>query len=193
MSTVKKDITHKRFATLAKMGERVFHTADLENIWGITDVNTLHTTLSRYVRAGLLWRIYRGLYTLDDPAKIDPLVLGVKALHRPCYVTNETVLAGEGIITQRLDAITLVSDMSSQFVVAGRRYRSRQLADELLYNDAGIVERADGVRVASIERAIVDMLYFAPTYHFDTLSGADLSRVHAINAAMGLPPITRKL
>lgn len=193
MSTVIDYIPQQRFATLARMGERVFHIDDLANIFGITNANTLHVTLSRYVRAGLLRRVYRGLYAFDEPSKIDPLLLGAKALHRHCYVTTETVLTQAGAISQRMDAATFASNLSKQFVIVGNRYRCRQLADRYLYNDEGMVMRADGVRVASVERAAADILYFAPTYHFDNSGAIDWERVRAIGESIGYPKIKRNV
>ena len=68
-----------RFAALAQLGEVVFHTDDLANLWRITNKNTLYTTIKRYVAQGLLFRIHKGFYALKNPKDIDPLLLGVKA------------------------------------------------------------------------------------------------------------------
>ncbi len=193
MSTVKKNISQSRFATLARMGERVFHTDDLANIFGISNINTLHVTLSRYVRAGLMKRVYRGLYSFDDPIKLDKLLLGVKVLHRFCYITTETVLAQAGIISHHVDAITFVCDLSKQFELAGHRYRFRQLESRYLYNDTGVMLRTDGVRIASVERAVADMLYFAPNYHFDNYHAINWDAVRTISADLGYPTIKRNI
>jgi len=173
-----------RFAVLARMGETVFHARDSAAIWGITNTNTLHTTLSRYARAGLLFRLQNGLYSIKPPREVDSLLIGVKAMHGFCYVSTETVLARAGIIAQQVPRITLVSVVSRQFALAGYAYRSRRLSDMYLFNEAGIA-REGGVLVANPARAIADMLYFNPRYHFDALAHIDWRAVRRVQADVG--------
>lgn len=180
-----RDSAHQRFAQLAKLGETVFHVGDLANLWGIKRRSTLTMTLSRYTRAGLLYRIYKGLYAIKKTAEIDPLLLGVKAMHGPAYVTGETVLFNAGIINQPPQEITLASDVSKRFTIGGIRYRSRKLSDLLLFNDSGI-EMKNGVRIASPARAVVDLLHYNPNKHFDAPKHIDRKSVRTIANALGL-------
>ncbi len=179
-----------RFAALARMGEMVFHARDATVIWGTTNANTLHTILSRYARAGLLFRLQNGLYSIKPPHELDPLLIGSKALHGFCYVSTETVLSRAGIIQQQVSHITLVSGVSRKFTLVGHRFRSRSLSEKYLFNEAGIVREA-GIRIASPERAIADMLYFNPRYHFDASAHIDWSAVRCIQKDVGYP-ITKK-
>lgn len=156
----------ERFARLAMRGEVVFHTGDMANLWGIPNKNTLYKTLSRYVAGGFIYRIYKGLYAVKKASDISPLLLGVKAIHAFAYVSCESVLYQKGILSQPPQEITLVSQSSKHFSIAGIRYRSRKMRDEFLFNDAG-VEIKDGVRIASLSRAVADMLYFNPRKYFD--------------------------
>ncbi len=111
-----------RFATLARMGEVVFWAKDAANIWGISNQNTLHTTLSRYVRGGLLWRLQNGLYSLKDPRTLPATFVGSKALHRFCYVSTETILARAGLIQQNTPYTTFISSVSRGFSLAGHDF-----------------------------------------------------------------------
>lgn len=162
----RNDTANNRFATLARMGETVFRTRDAARIWNIWNSNTLDMTLSRYVARKNIYRILKGLYSLKPVDEIDPFVLGVKAIGDFAYVTGETVLFREGIINQAPMEITLVSRQSHRFKVAGKQYRSRQLKDEYLFNDTGIVN-INGVYVATTARAVADTLYFNPKKYFD--------------------------
>lgn len=166
MSTLKKNTTAKRLAILASKGEKVFHISDLANLWLIKDQNTLRVTLKRYVDAGLLNRIYRGFYSLLPLKEIDPLLLGAKALHLFCYVSTETILFRHGLVSQKPSAYTLISGRSKRFKIKEKAFRSRKLSNKYLYNPAGIVYE-DGILIASLERAIADLLYFNPRAHFD--------------------------
>lgn len=156
----------ERLSGLSALGESVFHADDVANLWGIVNKNTLHTTLSRYVANGLIHRVYKGLYAVKKIKEINPLLLGVKALHSSAYVSCESVLYKEGVLNQPPQEIVIVSRFSKHFSIADRNYRSRKMCDEFLFNDAGI-EMKDGVRIASLPRAIADTLYFNPKKYFD--------------------------
>ncbi len=188
MSTVKTDIktrtTQARFAKLARLGEQVFHIGDLANLWNIENKNTLHTTLKRYTSAGLLFRVYRGLYSIKPVAKVDPYLLGVKALHKFAYISMETVLSNAGIILQKMQYITVVSSESRKFIIEGIDYRSRQLADKFLFQKKGINIK-NGVNIATVERAVADFLYFQPNFHFDNPKQVDWKKVAKIQKEMG--------
>ena len=156
----------ERFAKLAEIDEGIFHTTDLANLWSIQKKTTLYQTLSRYLKRGLLFRVYNGLYSIKKVSEIDRYLLGVKALHRPAYVSCESILYKYGAVNQSPQSITLVSAVSKVFIVLGQKYKSRQMRDECLFNDLGI-EIADGVRQATLSRAVADMFYFNPQKYFD--------------------------
>jgi len=159
----------ERFAKLAEIDESVFHANDLGNLWGIYKKTTLYQTLSRYLKRGLLFRVYNGLYSIKKISKLDPYFLGLKALHEPAYISCESILYEQGIINQTPQAVTMVSATSKSFSISDNYYKSRQLRDEYLFNDSGI-EITNNVRKASLGRAVADMLYFNPEKYFDALN-----------------------
>lgn len=166
MSTGKDNVQARRFATLARMNERIFHASDLAILWTIYQKNTLYTTLRRYMQAGLLFRIHKGLYAIEPLARLDSREMAMKILHEYTYVTTETILSLHGYVSQKPSAITLVSSRSLRIRVNDLSIHSRALAPQFLANPTG-VGMAGNVRMASVERAIADMLYFQPTFHFD--------------------------
>lgn len=159
-------MTLDRFAKLATLGEMVFHDSDLASLWQISDKNTLYTTLKRYTKQQLLYRLWKGMYALKPVEQIDPYFLGIKAIHTYAYVSTETVLFNSGIISQRPASISLISSISRRFSLAGQEYACRKLADQYLFQSVGITE-SDGVRWASPERAVADLLYYNPLKYFD--------------------------
>lgn len=98
--------------------------------------------------------------------EIDPFCLGIVALHRYAYVSTKSVLVKEGIIFQEVKYITLVSNISKRFEIAGNNFLVRKMRDDYLHNETGIFKK-EKIRIASKERAIFDMLYFNPKYYFD--------------------------
>jgi predicted transcriptional regulator of viral defense system len=179
-----------RFAQIAKLGQTMFHTRDLGNLWNTPSDNTLYTLLKRYTQQGLLFRIYKGLYSIVPIEKLDPVQLGLKALHTYAYVSCEYVLAQHGIIQQHTPAITLVSNISRTFSLNGHHYKSRKLSDKHLYNTFGITKK-NGIQTATLDRAVADMLYYNKNAYFDAQSKINWDNVVTIQKQIGYPVVNR--
>lgn len=164
---------------LLRQDRKLYHINDLAILWNITNRNTLRTTISRYVRKGILFPVHRGLYSTVPLAEIDPYLIGVSLYHDYCYLSTETVLANSGIISQAVFPITFIGKKPARFVLNGQTYLFRQMKPEFLVNTAGISFQ-NGVYVASTERAVADMLYFNPYYHFDNRENINWPRVKEI-------------
>lgn len=184
MSTGKIITTQERIVQLSRMREYIFHTGDLANIWQIKNKNTLYTLLKRYTQRGLLYRIYKGLYSTDEISKLDPYLLGVKAMHSYCYVSTETVLHEAGIIAQKINYITLIGQKSKKFSIGGNHYYCRKLNDRYLLQDAGVIKK-NNVNTATLERAVADLLYFNPRAHFDARGQINWDKVQNMQKLIG--------
>jgi len=138
MCTENTNVTQRKFVEIARLGEVVFHVSDLANLWNISNSNTLYTTLKRYRQAGLIHRIQNGMYSLIPIDDLDPLLLGIKALHKYAYISTETVLFRECIINQKPRSVTIISSESKKFIINNKTYISRQLNDRYLFNPEGI-------------------------------------------------------
>lgn len=169
---------------LAGTEQLLFHANDLAILLNIQNPNTLRVTLHRLAQAGILHRIQRGLYSILPPEKIDPILIGSACLHRSSYLTTESVLRDEGYILQSVDAITFASSVSRRFTILEHRFISRRMHPRFLQNLQGIT-RVGGVFTATAERAIVDMLYFDPWYHFDR--PIDWERIATLQKEIGYP------
>lgn len=191
MSTEKINIKQNRFAQLAILGEIIFHAKDLANLWQIKNSNTLYTTLARYTQQKLLFRIYKGFYALKPIDKLDPLLLGAKAIHKFCYIGAETVLEKAGIIQQKTNYITLISSQSKKFNIGDYNYCSKQLNDKFLFKTIGIINK-NGLKIASAERAVADLLYFNPKAYFDNNKLINWKEVKKIQQEIGYPLILNR-
>ena len=76
-------------------------------------------------------------------------------------------------------------------MLAGHAYRSRRLSDKFLLNDAGVL-REGSIRIASPARAVADMLYFNPRYHFDASAHIDWIEVDRMQKDIGYTITNRK-
>ena len=173
-----------RINELLRLDRKLYHTNDLATLWGVTNKHNLYMTITRYIDRGILFPIYKGLYSTVPLDQLDPLDLGKAVIHRYTYLTTESVLAQAGIISQAVYDHTYVADKSIRIAVGAWSFRFRKLQDAFLYHPAGI-ENLDGILVASVERAVADMLYFNPRYHFDLREMIDFDTVQAIQTEVG--------
>ncbi len=181
-STPQRVSAGSRLALIASCGEVLFHTHDLANYWNIHNSNSLHKTISRYIQSGWLYRVQKGLYSIRPVQELNPYLLGIKALHRPSYVSCESILFNSGIINQPPNEITLISSISTKFTLGGHRFRSRKLNEKYLYNNEGI-NIVNGVRTASVYRAIADTLYFNQHKYFDSIESSTINWDDVLNTA----------
>ncbi len=189
MSTFSKNISAKRIALLARSRQSLFHIDDLAILLGIRNVNTLRVTVHRLVREGILHRIQRGLLSILPPEQIDPVMLGSACLHRFSYLTTESVLRDEGFILQSIHVVTFASGVSRRFDSVGHHFVSRRLHPRFLHNQQGIISIGSVFR-ATPERAVADMLYFDPVYHFDR--PVDWKKVRVLQEQIGYPLTPRR-
>ena len=177
-----------RISELVKLDRKLFHTNDLAVLWGISNKHNLYMAITRYIDKGILFPIYKGLYSTVPFNDLNPLEVGKAVIHRYTYITTESVLSQAGVISQAVYDYTFVADLSKRVSVGPWSFRFRKLKDEYLYNPVGISNQ-NGVFVASTERAVADMLYFIPKYHFDVPESVDFEKVRLIQKEVGYPHV----
>ena len=171
---------------LLQIDRKIFHTGDLAVLWDLSNKNTLYTAIKRYVQKGLLIPIYKGLYATVPLAQLNRLELGKAIIHRYTYLSTESVLVQAGVIFQTTYAYTFVSDLPKKVTVGSMSFLFRKLKQAYLNNPAGVLDQ-NGNFVASTERAVADMLYFNPHYHFDAPESIDFETVKTIQKEVGYP------
>lgn len=173
-----------RINELIKIDRKLYHTNDLAVLWDIANKNTLYTTISRYVKKGVLIPVYKGLYSTIPLNEINPLELGRAIIHRYTYLSTESVLSQSGIISQVIYPYTFVSEQPRKVSIGALFYLYRKMKPQYLFNPAGIIDD-HGIAVASPERAVADMLYYNPSYYFDHHEKIDYKKVNAIQKEVG--------
>ncbi len=173
-----------KYKVLISQSQQLFHASDLALLWEIDNQDTLNMTLKRFVDRGILKRIHKGFYSTVEINELDPVDLGFSFLNVYSYISLESILVREGVIFQEIPYITFVSSKSTSFTIGDTSYKSRQLRDEFLLNTKGVKE-VGGHFEASLERAIADMLYYNPKYHFDNRRNIDFGKVELIQKEVG--------
>lgn len=173
-----------RINELLKLDRKLYHTQDLALLWGVTNKNTLYTAIKRYVKRGILVSVYKGLYSTVPLDQLNPLELGKAIIHNYTYLTNESVLNQLGVINQISHGYTFVAKKSQTVDVGGLTFFYRKLKDNYLLNPIGVIDN-NGILTASLERAVADMLYFDPLYHFDLPENINWKKVKQIQKEVG--------
>ena len=161
---------------LLRSPKTIFSTKDVALLWGEDRENTVSVRLNKYVRAGKLIRVHRGLYAKDK--NYEKLELATK-IYTPSYISFETILAKAGITFQFYGQIFVASYVTREIIADGQTYSYKRIKDSILTSPAG-VEVKDSYHIASPERAFLDIVYSSKGYHFDNLSPLNWERVFEI-------------
>lgn len=173
-----------KLVPLLKSKQVLFHTQDLALLWKIENRDTLRMTISRYVKKGILKSVTRGLYSTIPIKDLDKYQLGQSLIHRFCYLSCESVLESHGVINQKVYSLTYVSSVSLKKELGDRLFVFRQMNPQFLLNPEGVIFE-DGIRMASLERAVADCEYFKLNVFFDSPGLIDWDRVGDIKKKVG--------
>lgn len=161
---------------LLRSPKTIFSTKEVALLWTEARKNTVSGRLNKYVKAGKLIRVRRGLYTKDK--NYDKLELATR-IYTPSYISFETVLAKAGVIFQLYGQIFVSSYIAREIVIDSQVYSYKRIRDLILTNQAG-VEAKDNYSIASTERAFLDIVYLSKDYHFDNLSPLNWEKIFEI-------------
>ncbi|MBI3458879.1 hypothetical protein HY061_01290 [Candidatus Azambacteria bacterium] len=161
---------------LMRSKKTIFTFKDLILFWRKPDVNFVKKKIYRYVKAGKMNTVRRGIYSKDKD--YDRYELATK-IYTPSYISFETVLGAAGITFQLYGQIFVVSYTTKEIECDGQKYSYKKIKDTILTNQAGIDSR-DNYSIASPERAFLDVLYLNKDYHFDNLSVLNWKKVYEI-------------
>ena len=172
----RKPIKGEYLDILLRSPRTVFSTKDVALLWAEERELKVSGRLNKYVKAGKLIRIHRGLYAKDN--NYEKLELATK-IYTPSYISFETVLAKAGVVFQFYSQIFVASYVKREIVVGEQIYSYKRIRDSILTNRVG-VEAKDDYHIASLERAFLDIIYLNKDYHFDNLSPLNWDKVFEI-------------
>lgn len=169
---------------LLQTDQRIFKTSDLALLWDIQNRNTLIKTIQRYIDRGILFRIYKGLYSTLPVKDLDKYELACAIGGPFSYVSAESVLAKEGIIFQDIKKVTLFGKKKKEITVGDTTYLCRYLNDRFLLNRFGIKD-SKGYSVATVQRALADIRYINPKFFVDNDLSIDESEINNLSKEIG--------
>lgn len=172
----KKPVKGEYLGILLRSPKTVFSTKDAALLWSEEREATISGRLNKYVKAGKLVRVRRGLYAKDK--NYDRFELATR-IYTPSYISFETVLTRSGINFQYYSNIFVASYITREIDVDGQKISFVRMKDYVLSDTAGI-EHAGGYSIATKERAFLDRIYVSKDYHFDNLDILDWDKIFEI-------------
>ena len=161
---------------LLRSSKTIFSSKDVSLLWGEDNDEVIKKRLNKYVTAGKLIRVRRGIYTKDKNYNHFELATRINT---PSYISFETVLTREGVNFQYYGNIFVASYINREIDIEGQKITFVRMKDYVLSNSTGI-EHKDGIATASRERAFLDRVYVSKYYHFDNLSILNWDKVFEI-------------
>lgn len=169
---------------LLQTDQRIFKTSDLALLWDIQNRNTLTKTIQRYIDRGILFRIYKGLYSTLPVEELNKYEVGCAIGGPFSYISAESILAKEGIIFQDIKKVTLFGKKKKEITVGNTTYLCRYLNDKFLLNRSGIKD-SKGYSVATVQRALADLRHINPKFFVDNDLSIDEGEVINLSKEIG--------
>jgi len=161
---------------LLRSSKTIFSSKDVSLLWGEENDEVIKKRLNKYVTAGKLIRVRRGIYAKDKNYNRFELATRINT---PSYISFETVLTREGVNFQHYGNIFVASYINREIDIEGQKITFVRMKDYVLSNTTGI-EHTDGIAIATRERAFLDRVYVSKDYHFDNLRSLDWNKVMEI-------------
>ena len=158
---------------LLRSPKTIFSTKDVSLLWAEESDEVIKKRLNKYVTAGKLIRVRRGLYAKDKDYNRFELATRINT---PSYISFETVLTREGVNFQYYGNIFVASYINREITIGDQKITFIRMKDYVLTNTIGI-EHKYGIATASKERAFLDRVYVTKDYHFDNLRSLDWNKV----------------
>ena len=155
-----------------KSPKTVFSFQDIALILEETSKDALKGRIHYYVKKGRLLSPRRGIYVKPD---YDQQELAAR-IFTPSYISLETVLVQAGVVFQYYESIFVVSYLSRNIMVNGRKITVHKIKNDILYNSEGISQEGR-YAVAGKERAFLDAVYIYKDYPFDNAGALDKNKV----------------
>ena len=144
----------------------VFRLKDIAMLSGEINFISLNKKINYLVRTGKLKNLRKGIYA-KQPYSLEELA---GRIFSPSYISFEYVLQQAGIIFQYNSEISCVSYLSRKLEIDSHKFNFKKIKSEILVDNTGIIQKENGVFIASPERAFLDMLYLSKEYYFDNIS-----------------------
>jgi hypothetical protein len=176
LSSQVNDMTRDHFLMIVRSYSSVFTPSDIARLWETQDMQFVYKKLHRYVQAGKLLSLRKGILVKDR--WYDRLELATR-IFTPSYVSLDTALASSDVRFLSNHPIFAVSYLSRRVTVDGQTYIFRRVRNSILDEPRGIANWGRHIR-ATPERAFLDILYLNGNYDYLYLGELDWEEMAAM-------------
>jgi len=165
-----------KITSLLKTKKTVFKIDDFYQILWLENKFSLRNLITRRNKKWLLKNVFYWVWCLPNYNKYEL----ANILQRPSYISLETVLYQEWVIFQNYSStISSVWLKTRDIKLWDITYSYKTIKKETFYDQLWIVYK-DNYAIATVERALCDMLYLNPSYYFDNLRSINWEKVFEI-------------
>ena len=186
-----------KYFDLFKTEKLLFGVEDLSRLFGIS-LDAAKVSAVRYVKKGILLRIKRNMYILNEKWKIlevEQKLMIANFIQTPSYISLMTALDYFGITTQIQQNFfeSIVLKRTKQVLVEDTVFNFTRISNELYF---GFIKEKDFF-IADPEKAFLDVIYLTSIgrYSFD-LASIDFSKLNSekiIKSLSKYPQSVKKL
>jgi predicted transcriptional regulator of viral defense system len=152
---------------------------------GVSNPAGIKVQITRWLKAGKLVRLKRGVYLLAEPyIKVDILASHVASvLKNPSYISLEKALEFHGLIPEAVKVYTCVTTKrAARFVNSVGDFDYRHIQRSLFWGYESINNKKQTAFMATAEKALLDLFYLKHIrVTLDYLKGLRLQNVENIN------------
>ncbi len=154
----------------------VYRLNDIALLLGENNVESLNKRLNYFVRTAKLQNPRKGIYAKSGYSTEE---LACR-IFIPSYISLEYVLQKSGVIFQYNSQITSISYLSRSIDIEDNSFLFRKIKNEILVDTTGILRHANGVNIATTERALLDSMYLNGDCFFDNLNVIDKDLIYKL-------------
>jgi predicted transcriptional regulator of viral defense system len=144
---------------IKKAGLKLFSVLDYQRILGINNYGSARSSISRYLKLGIIQKARKGLYFLDDnpPSEFEI----ANKLYQPSYISFETALSFYGIIPETIFEITSATPKTTRnFTVNSLKFSYKKIKKDCFVGYQPKKIQNVIILMAEPEKALADLLYF---------------------------------
>jgi len=171
---------------IKKAGLKLFSVLDYQRILGINNYGSARSSISRYLKLGIIQKARKGLYFLDDnpPSEFEI----ANKLYQPSYISFETALSFYGIIPETIFEITSATPKTTRnFTVNSLKFSYKKIKKDCFVGYQPKKIQNVIILMAEPEKALADLLYFIAlgkrTFSYERINLQQIKKQKLMNYA----------
>ncbi len=144
---------------IKKAGLKLFSVLDYQRILGVKNYSSARSSISHYIKLGIIQKARKGLYFLTDnpPSEFEI----ANKLYQPSYISFESALSFYGIIPETIfEIISATPRITREFTVNNLKFSYKKIKKDCFVGYQPKKIQNAIILIAEAEKALADLLYF---------------------------------